>query len=256
MYQEERLVAIMRYLKEHQRMSVQEICERFGVSRDTARRDLVKLSEQNAIIRTRGGAVLPVVQKEIESYKERLDLKSEVKSRIGAEAARHIKQGDLVLMDTSTTVQHAAQALQAEEVTVVTNSIDIADILSTKERVTVHLLGGVFHAHSRYLYGVGTVKKLQEYHVDKCFMGGGGVAEDGIYFPSEDDGQVVRQMIAQAEQVIVLVDRTKFNKKLFFKVCALEQIDVLIADDVPEEWQERLAQAEVEVIRVMPGVRS
>jgi DeoR family transcriptional regulator, carbon catabolite repression regulator len=133
---------------------------------------------------------------------------------------------------------------------VVTNSIDIADILSNKERVSIHLLGGIFHAHSRYLYGAGTVRKLQEYHVDKCLMGGGGIAEDGIYFPSEEDGQVAQQMIAQAEQVIVLADQTKFNKKLFFKVCGLDQIDLLITDDVPDEWRERLAEAEVEVVRV------
>lgn len=253
MFQEERLIKIMQYLKEHDRISVQEICELFQVSRDTARRDLVKLSEQNAIIRTRGGAVLPVLHKEIASYNERLDLKSEVKSRIGKEAARFIKQGDYVLMDTSTTVLHAARFLDEKRIVVVTNSIDIADLLANKKQVSVHVLGGIFDVHSRYLYGAGTVKKLQEYHVDKCLMGGGGIAEDGIYFPSEENGQVVRQMIAQAEQVIVLADQTKFNKKLFYKVCELEQIDLLITDDVPDEWQDRLARAEVEVVKVNPN---
>jgi DeoR/GlpR family transcriptional regulator of sugar metabolism len=253
MYQEERLLGILQYLKEHGRIRVQDICEQFHVSRDTARRDLVKLSEQNLIIRTRGGAVLPTLNQEIESYKERLDLKGEIKARIGREAAKWIKDYDTVLLDTSTTVQYAAQALAAENVMAVTNSIDIADILSTKPRVKIHVLGGILHSRDRYLYGTATTKKLQEYKVNKCLMGAGGITEEGIFLASEEDGQVVREMINRAEQVIVLADRTKFGKPMFYKVCALEQVDFLIADRIPEHWKTMLDSMEVEVVETGEG---
>ncbi|WP_435541451.1 DUF977 family protein, partial [Bacillus paralicheniformis] len=83
MYQEERLISIIDYLKEHKRISVEQICSLFGVSRDTARRDLVKLQEQGAIIRTRGGAILPTVHDEVKDYSGRLGMVSEEKSMIG-----------------------------------------------------------------------------------------------------------------------------------------------------------------------------
>jgi DeoR/GlpR family transcriptional regulator of sugar metabolism len=242
------LLAILRHLKEHGRISVQEICDMFQISRDTARRDLVKLSEQNAIIRTRGGAVLPTLNQEIRSYKERLDLKSEIKAKIGREAAKHIYDYDTLLLDTSTTVQYAAQSLHAQNVTVVTNSIDIAGILSNKEGIQIHVLGGILHPRDRYLYGAATVSKLADYKVNKCLMGGGGITEEGIFFASEEDGQVVREMIRRAEQVIVLVDRTKFGKPLFYKVCGLEQIDMVITDDIPKKWKNLLQEMEVEVV--------
>lgn len=246
MYQEERLLAILRHLERNHRISVQEICDMFQVSRDTARRDLVKLSERNAIIRTRGGAVLPVLEKKLDSYKARLDLKTGSKERIGQAAARMIKDNDYVMMNTSTTLQFAAQALEAEKLVAVTNSIDIANILSGKEGIRLHMLGGIFHLHSRYIYGAETVRKLQEYRVDKCLMGGGGITEEGIFMQDEEDGQVVKEMIASSEQVIVLADHTKLGKQYFYKVCGLDEINVLITDQLPSYWQDILEKAEVE----------
>ncbi len=80
-YQEERLVAILDFLKQHNRITTEQICTLLQVSRDTARRDLVKLEEQNAIIRTRGGAILPTVHQKIQSYSGRLKTVSEEKIR-------------------------------------------------------------------------------------------------------------------------------------------------------------------------------
>ena len=82
MYQEERLAAILQYLQDHQRISVQDVVEQFGVSRDTARRDIVKLEEQGEILRTRGGAILPTLSKKSYSYQERMQLDLTGKRRI------------------------------------------------------------------------------------------------------------------------------------------------------------------------------
>jgi len=249
LYQEERLRAILDHLDKHQRISVQEICDLFQVSRDTARRDLVKLSEQNAIVRTRGGAVLPLLKKEIQSYSDRLDLQAEVKRKIGQKAASLISSHDYVLMDTSTTVQFCAQAITSSPVVVVTNSIDIADLATRKEGMEVHVLGGQLHLESRYLYGASTLQKLNDYRVHKCFIGGGGITEEGLFVADEEDGQIVRAMIGRAEQVIALVDRSKFGQTLFYKVCGWEAIDLLVTDDIPESMERHLEEMGVEVVR-------
>lgn len=79
MYQEERLLSILDFLQKNKRISVEEICTMFHVSRDTARRDLVKLEVENSIIRTRGGAILPSIQEEIKNYSKRLETVSQEK---------------------------------------------------------------------------------------------------------------------------------------------------------------------------------
>lgn len=107
MYQEERLISIIDYLKEHKRISVEQICSLFGVSRDTARRDLVKLQEQGAIIRTRGGAILPTVHDEVKDYSGRLGMVSEEKSMIGKAAASLIREGDRMIWTLPRQSNHA-----------------------------------------------------------------------------------------------------------------------------------------------------
>lgn len=72
MFQEERMQLIVEHLRKHNRISADDIVTLFDVSRDTARRDLIKLEEQDAIIRTRGGAILPPPPQEFRSYKDRL----------------------------------------------------------------------------------------------------------------------------------------------------------------------------------------
>ncbi len=144
MYQEERLISIIDYLKERKRISVEQICSLFGVSRDTARRDLVKLQEQGAIIRTRGGAILPTVHDEVKDYSGRLGMVSEEKSMIGKAAASLIREGDRMILDASTTVQSCAEHLPDVNCTIITNSINLAEVLSSRKGADIHLLGGSF----------------------------------------------------------------------------------------------------------------
>lgn len=235
MYQEERIQMILNYLGEHKRINVEEICNLCNVSRDTARRDLVKLEEKGAILRTRGGALLPTLTKEIKSYKDRLYNGSKEKKAIGKLAASLIKNGDKIIMDTSTTVQACSEFLQADNCTVITNSINQADILSNKPEVRIHLLGGQLNQEQRFLYGPSVISMLSNYYVDKTFIGTCGLTEEGVMVSFEEDGFVMKKMIEQTDQVILLVDSSKFGKKGFFKVADLSQIDIIITDQLPDK---------------------
>lgn len=247
--QEERLVRLMEYLQQHQRMTTGTICELFNVSRDTARRDIVKLVESEKVIRIRGGVMLPRLTKEVSGYKERLIIEYSGKREIGQIAAALVKDGDYVIFDASTTVHLAAQCLEKEDVTVVTNAIDVASVLADNDDVTVHLLGGTLNGKHRFLYGAATLQKLSEYQVDKLFLGACGITADGISYPNEEDGVIKREMINHADQVIVLADSTKFGKRLFHRISGLESIDIIITDKHPDEEMTRvLNDHDIEVI--------
>lgn len=249
MYQEERLLAILEYLKKNQRISVEQICTLLNVSRDTARRDLVKLEEDKSIVRTRGGAILPTEKKEIKTYLKRLKIVSEEKRIIGKKAASLIYEGDRVILDASTTVQSCAEHIENIECTVITNSINQADVLSAKSNVNIHLLGGTLQKEHRFLYGSSVVETLSHYHADKVFIGVVGISEKGLTIAHEEDGIVKRKMMQQAKQVFVLADHTKLGNIDFFRFADLSDIDFLITDQTPsKEFINMLNKNNVELI--------
>ncbi|MTH53030.1 DeoR family transcriptional regulator [Bacillus mangrovi] len=234
MYQEERLDAILDVMKTKKRITVDQICSLYQVSRDTARRDLVKLEEMKAVIRTRGGAILPSAHQEIKDYSNRLKHVSEEKKRIGQKAASLIRPGDRIILDASTTVQSCAESLQEENCTVITNSIHQAGILSAKRGVRIHLLGGELQKEHGFLYGAQVLDKLTQYHADKAFIGLVGLSEKGLTIAHEEDGMVKKSMIEQANQVIVLADHSKLHVTDFFTFAHLEEIDMVITDREPD----------------------
>lgn len=249
MYQEERLVAIMDHLKEHNRISVERICALFQVSRDTARRDLVKLEENDAIVRTRGGALLPAVHHEIKNYSSRLNTVSDEKDVIGKKAASLIYAGDNVILDASTTVQSCARQVADMKCTVITNSINLANVLSVNTHTNIQLLGGTLEKEHQYLYGSSVVDKLSEYHVDKVFIGVVGISAKGLTIAHEEDGVVKRKMIRQAKQVIVLADHTKLGVTDFYHYARLSDIDLLITDKLPPKtFRDLLKKNSVELL--------
>lgn len=249
MYQEERLAAILQYLQQHQRISVQEVMEKFSVSRDTARRDIVKLEEQGEILRTRGGAILPRLSKKSYSHQERMQLDLSGKRRIAQAAARLIKDGDYLLLDASTTVQLAVESLQTKDHVIITNSIATAASVARKEGVLVKLLGGDVNPQDQCVHGSRTVANLADYHVDKLLVGACGLTTSGLVSTDEDEGYLIREMIRRADQVIVLADHSKFGKSMLYRVASLERIDMLVTDREPgPEMAEAMEKSEVEVI--------
>ncbi|WP_169088798.1 DeoR/GlpR family DNA-binding transcription regulator [Paenibacillus sp. PL91] len=251
MFQEERINAIMEHLKQYQRVDIKDICQQYDVSRDTARRDLLKMEALGLIVRTHGGAVLPIKPKEIYEYKERLVRESGEKREIGHFAASLVNNGDFIMMDASTTVQFAAENLSSENNVVVTNSIDIADVLSRKNTVRTYLLGGELNARHRFLFGQSTLNMLADYQVDKLFLGACGITANGLSYPYEEDGVVKREMINRANQVIVLADHTKFGNQMFYKIAGLESIDLLITNQKPnQEMMDNLKEHQVELLVV------
>lgn len=249
LYQEERLVAILNYLQKNNRISVEQICSLFDISRDTARRDLVKLEEENKIVRTRGGAILPSIHTELKNYSNRLKTVSEEKKVIGKIAASLIYPGDKVILDASTTVQSCAEQIDNVDCTIITNSINQAEILSFNSHMNIELLGGTLEKEHRFLYGSSVVEKLSEYHVDKAFIGVTGISENGLTIAHEVDGIVKRKMLQRAKQVIVLADSTKLGSTDFFRFTDLQHIDLLITDQTPSQsFRELLRKNNVELL--------
>nr|WP_223285565.1 DeoR/GlpR family DNA-binding transcription regulator [Paenibacillus sp. PL91] len=242
------MLKILEYLKQHQSMSVMDICTQFDVSRDTARRDIVRLVQEGVVIRTHGGLSLPELQKEILSYQDRLIDESESKKRIGKSGAKLIQDHETVILDVSTTVQFVAEQISAKHITVVTHSIDNVATLSNREDLQIYVLGGYLNVKHRLLYGSSIIDKLSEIRADKAFIGAAAIRTDGLYYPYEEDARVKREMARRSDQVIVVADHTKFVGKSFYRL-DFDFVDIIITNqEIPSEIREVLDQKNITVI--------
>nr|WP_260117344.1 DeoR/GlpR family DNA-binding transcription regulator [Pseudoduganella rivuli] len=248
MSQSARLDAICDYLGQHYRIGIEDICTLFGVTRDTARRDVVRLDTDGRVLRVRGGAVLPPQERQVEQYVQRLGA-SAAKQAIGAAAAALLRNGDRVLFDTSSTVQEAARAATARPLSVVTNSIDVAEAFGQADGVELHVLGGRFNAWQRSLEGAQTRLALAHFQFDKLILGACAIDPLGMTCPSDDEASLKQAMMRQATQVIVVADASKFSKAFMHRLCTFDAIDVLVTDQPPPSAVgDALATAGVQVI--------
>lgn len=228
MYQEQRLTLIKEFLSTHKSITLEEICEILGVSKDTARRDLVKLEGRKEIIRIKGGATLPSANWNLIDYKERKTTAG--KERIAQRASLLINNHYDILMDTSSTGALMTKFMGNKQVNVVTNSIDIVDLLGEYTTIQTFMLPGKFNRKNRNLIGPRTIETLNDFKVDQLFLGACGISSDGVTSSDEEETYLKKKMISCARQVILLADHSKFEKAFLHKVCDLTDIDVIITD--------------------------
>lgn len=224
----------MDYLHQHGYISNQEICDMLHVSKDTARRDIIKIVDEGAAVRTHGGISSPQITKEIKAYKERISAASMEKLAISKVASRHVQDGDICFLDVSTTIKLLCEQLNQNELTLYTHSLDNAEILSYKKGSSIYLLGGKFNPDNRYFFDwTMMTTQLDTIYFDKAFFGAAGIREDGIYFVDKDDAHFKRMVAKRAKQVFVLMDTQKFHQTSMYKGLAFDEIDKIITDAYP-----------------------
>ncbi|TKH36348.1 DeoR/GlpR transcriptional regulator [Paenibacillus polymyxa] len=251
MHQEERLLKILEYLQSRNQLSNSEICDLLNISRDTARRDIIKLVHEGGVIRTHGGIALPLLKEEIRAYKERVTSATKQKMLIAKAASEYIADGDVCFMDVSTTIQLLCGQLD-KNLTVYTHSLDNAEALSAKSEININLIGGKFNHENRFFYDYDTAMQLNDVFFDKAFLGAAAIMEDGVYFANRDDALVKKLVSRRAREVFLLADFKKFNLTSPFKGLNFSEIDILITNqDAPKHSLLMLQDSGVEVIKVL-----
>lgn len=232
MHQEERLLKVLEYLNEHNYMSIHDICNMFNVSRDTARRDIVKLINQGTAVRTHGGISLPILKNTIKEYRERIEAYSEEKKSIAQKALEFIEEGKHYFFDVSTIVSFLSQEIN-KPIWVLTHSLDNIEILSEKEFVDVHSIGGRLNKKNRFFYKEDVSNYLDGMRFDAVILGAASITVDGIYYVDEEDALTKQMAAKKSDEVIVLAEHEKFKRLSYFKGVEWEQIDVIITDKMP-----------------------
>lgn len=245
----ERLQKIARLVNEQGSVRVSELSRLFGVTEETIRRDLVRLENEGKLIRSHGGAIsVREAQSEV-PHRVREVTRAEEKRRIAAEAVRHIREGDRLVLDASTTACYVARLLPDIRLTVLTNSIQVALELCGKEKIDVVSAGGQLARRSLSYVGPLAERSLAGYRVDKAFLSCKGIHPDtGAGESNEWQAHVKRVMIDISEHVFLLADSSKLGVRPFTAFASPDEIDLLITDDGADAGM--LARLEERGIRV------
>lgn len=233
-------------------MSVHELSQELGVSEVTIRKDLNLLCKRNLVIRTHGGAMLggnPVATYEdVHHAAGRRLFNYREKRAIGKLAASLIEEGDTIMLDSGTTTQEIAHNLRGfENLTIITNAVNVVAELMACKRFNVILLGGNLHEPSQSTVGAMTENNLRMLFCDKLFLGVDSFnVEEGISTPNIDEANINQMMIQRAKQVIAVFDSSKVNKRSLAFIAPLECIHTIVSDgNMPTSVRRRIEEAGV-----------
>ncbi len=231
----ERQLIIIDQLHQQGTVSVSELVESFGISAETIRRDLSALARQGKLQKTHGGAAIPRIIGE-GSLQQRLSKNVAEKRRVAQLAAQRIAPGDSLFIDTgSTTVSFAEEISRIDDLTIITNSCDIARITGANKTTRVFLLGGSYNADNHQTIGPLAIAELKNFSARLAVLTIGGIhADTGITDFNIEEALVAQAMIAQAQQVLVLADSSKLDVSATFNVCQLADIDHFISAVTPQ----------------------
>jgi len=247
----ERQRAIQTLIEQEKRISVPAICEAFSISEATARRDLEALEFEGKIMRVRGGAImieqsppeLPILERENEQ--------SDYKDRIGRAAAQLVEPGDTIFLGSGTTVLATARQLyNCKELTVLTNSLPIVNLLIGCSGINLVVFGGTLRDSELSFIGHITEKALSEVRADKVIMGTRAISlEQGITNDYMAETLTDRAIIQIGQKVILVVDHTKFGTISTAFLAPIEDIDVIVTDkETDKEYIELLGEKGIEVV--------
>lgn len=238
----ERRDKILDYVRHCTSVSIQELSGFFDVSEESIRRDLVILEKNGKIKRTFGGAIsLESHVRTSVPFELRCGAKKAAKRCIAEKCVPLIKSADIIFLDCSSTSYYLAQRLlDFKDITVITNSVAIANLIQTESQVDVIVLGGRFDRNLFCYTGMDTVRAISSFKATKAFISCSGISMDsGLTDSDEMQCAIRRAMIENSLQVFHIVDYTKFGKIRLYPVGQLTEKSTVICESVlPEEWQE------------------
>ncbi|MER6559645.1 DeoR/GlpR family DNA-binding transcription regulator [Streptomyces sp. NPDC001027] len=250
---EQRRSLILDEVRRRGGVRVNELTRKLGVSDMTVRRDLDALARQGVLEKVHGGAV-PVVEASTHEpgFEAKSGLELTAKEDIAKAAAELVAPGSAIALSGGTTTYALAHHLvDVPDLTVVTNSVRVADVFHVAQRTagprqgaaTVVLTGGV-RTPSDSLVGPVADQAIAALHFDVLFLGVHGIsAEAGLSTPNLAEAETNRRLVQSARRVVVVADHTKWGVVGLSSFAALEQVDTLVTDaGLPEAARAEISE--------------
>ncbi|WP_200301964.1 DeoR/GlpR family DNA-binding transcription regulator [Streptomyces adelaidensis] len=231
----ERRQLILEMVRANGAVSLRELARVVQTSEVTVRRDVRALEAEGLLDRRHGGAVLPGGFTRESGFPQKSHLATAEKTAIADLAASLVEEGEAIVVGAGTTTQELARRLaRVPGLTVVTNSLLVAQALAHANRVEVVMTGGTLRGSNYALVGSGAEQSLQGLRVSKAFLSGSGLtAERGLSTSNMLSASVDRALVQAAAEVVVLADHTKLGTDTMFQTVPTDVITRLVTDDPP-----------------------
>lgn len=253
----ERRQQIVELLNTKGTVLVSDLSQQYDVSEVTIRTDLRLLEKQGVLTRFYGGANKIMNKGDLKSFKE-LQLEErhqrfiEAKKRIAIAAVKHVKEGDTIILDSgSTTMLIAEELVKLKHITVITNSLTSAFILSDNSDIMLFMCGGTLRHKTRSFHGKIAEQSLDGISADILFVGADGIdAIRGI--TTFNEGYTISSVMANAaSKVIVVLDSSKFGRNGINVVLPLNKLNTIITDnDVNGDYKQQFEDKGIDFITV------
>lgn len=243
---------LLEVLQERPDLGVSEMARALKVSQGTIRNDLNALQAEGRVKRVHGGAIL--LEKNIatnNSFHSRYDQNVSAKIAIAHQATQLISDGDSVLFDASSTAYYVACAISHKnELRVVTNGFHTANELAKNNSNKVALIGGMVNFNASSVTGLLSERVIEDLYVQKAFLSCSGFSlERGMTELHLNEAQLKRKVIHIADQLIALIDASKFGKEDLTPFARPEDIFRLFTDEkITEEWEQKLLDAGIDLV--------
>jgi len=246
-----RFVQILDLVAERGEVSLADLADTLGISPATARRDLADLADQHLVQRTHGGVM--ALDQGSELPVELRDTKfQEAKRAIARAVARRIplERHAVALSGGTTTARVAVELTRHPLLTIVTNSLTIAELAHTHPALRVVVTGGLLRPQSLELVGTLAERTFGALNVGTAILGADGIAASaGVTTYDEIEARTNRAMVGSAERTIVVADGSKVGRLTLAQMVSLEEVDTLVTDASADPGElERIRAAGVEVV--------
>ncbi len=230
--------AIADLLRDSGAITVTEVESNFGVSPMTARRDLQELERQGIARRTHGGAVLPSISAQEDSFAQRVEVATEAKASLAEEAVAMLSPRETIFLDSSSTAYFVARKIvdHGLGVTVITNSLPVMDVIASRETPNVNLIGigGTLRPLTRSYVGPYAMHTVHGHFADRMFLCVKGVTRDGVMTDADElEAEVKRAMILQSEESVLLLDDSKLGARGQNAIARVTEVSSVLAHGAP-----------------------
>ena len=234
-------------------VAIPDLRETLGVSESTIRRDLDHLEELGEARRTHGGVFFTGASASLRFFEDRLASQWDRKKQVARAASTLIQDHDTILLDGGSTTYELAKQLVGKPLQIVTNSLPVANLFSSSNTVDLILLGGYVHSRTGVTLGPYTDQMLQSLNVQKAVLSIAGADRRGYYNSNLLLVETERAMMRCADQTIVVADSSKFGRASLARLCTLEQISTVVADDsLSDEWRTTLRDQGTQLLLASP----
>jgi DeoR family glycerol-3-phosphate regulon repressor len=227
---------IVAIAKTEGRVSVEGLSERFKVTPQTIRKDLNELCDRGVLQRFHGGAILASGVANF-GYAARRDIAIEEKRRIGVKAAALIPDNSSVIINIGTTTEQVATALRGKRgLLVITNNINVINILQGYEDIEIIVAGGVVRHSDGGVVGEAAVDFIRQFKVDYAVIGASAIDEDGTLLDFDyREVKVARAIMECARKTILVADAMKLERTAPVRIGHLSQLNCFITDTTPPQ---------------------